>query len=90
MNQFKNTLIACFSIFVIIDIFLLIGGAQDKYPMLGLWGLVLSVVYFLIGIVVCIPIRTRQVGKAMLLSAGIILLIGLSVCTLNPANLNMH
>ena len=35
-------------------------------------------------------LSTRQVGKAMLITAGILLLIGAGVCSMAPFNFNMH
>lgn len=90
MNQFKNTLLICFSIYGFIAVAFLLFGDNEKIPMIGLSGLLLSVAYLIIGIIACIPVSGRPLGKAMLLSAGIIVLIGLSVCTLNPLNINVH
>lgn len=90
MNQFKTTLIICFSLFGFITLCFLLFGDNEKNAMIGLTGLLLGLLYFITGIICCMPVSGRQVGKAMLLSAGIILLIGLSICTLAPLNLNMH
>ncbi len=90
MNQFKNTLIICFSIYGIIALGLLIFGDHEKISMIGLSGLVLSLLYLIIGIFACIPQNGRQIGKAMLLSAGIVLLIGFSVCGLFPVKINVQ
>jgi hypothetical protein len=90
MNQFKTTLIACFSIYGFIALCFLLFGDHEKISMIGLTGLLLGILYCITGVVCCIPVNGRQVGKAMLLSGGIVLLIGLSVCTINPLNINVH
>ena len=90
MTQFKTTLLICFSLFGFIAICFLLFGDRDKFAMMGISGLLLAVLYFIIGLLACIPKTGRQVGKAMLLSAGTMLLIGISVCSLNPVNFNMH
>lgn len=90
MNQFKNTLITCFCIFGFIALCLLVFGDKEKFSMIGLSGLLLAMEYFLVGILAVIFAGGRQIGKALLLSAGIMLLIGISVCSLAPLNMNMH
>lgn len=90
MNQFRKTLIYCFSIYGFIALCLLLFGDKEKFSMIGLSGLLLAVGYFLIGVISIIFSGGRKVGQAMLLAAGIILLIGISICSIAPLTMNMH
>jgi hypothetical protein len=90
MNHFKKTIIAGFAIYAAIAIALLLFGDHEKIVMIGLTGLLLSIAYLFIGIILCIPASGREIGKGLLLCSGLILIIGLSVCTVNPMNFNVH
>ena len=56
-------------------------GDSEVSAMIGLTGIILSVLYLLPGAVLCIPVGLREVGKGMLAASGIILIIGLSLCS---------
>ncbi|MEO5944621.1 MAG: hypothetical protein ABIP30_11005 [Ferruginibacter sp.] len=90
MNQFKNTMITCFSIFGFIALCFLLFGDREKFSMIGLTGFLLGIGYFLIGLLLTFFPSTRQVGKAMLIASGVLLLIGVSVCSIAPLAMNMH
>ncbi len=90
MHQaFKKTMIISFAAYALIALFILLQG-QDTASMIGLTGLLLGVVYFFFGLVLCISPTSREVGKGLLVSAGIIFLIGVSVCSLFRSTVNFH
>jgi len=77
----KIAIIICFSIYALI---ILIVTATERFHTgaeIGLLGFLLGLVYFFISMLLMIPEQTRGVAKAVLLSAGIIFLIGLGVCS---------
>lgn len=82
----KNFFIACIVTIIIglIPILLYDHFVQDDYKWLGL-AMVIAVVVFvlLVASSLLFAYKFRQYGQAVLLSAGIILLIGFSVCTLS-------
>jgi hypothetical protein len=85
----KITLSICFSIYAIIILFIL--GSEQGYNRasdIGTTGFLLGVTYFFLSLILMIPKQTRKVGIAVLLSSGIIFLIGLSVCSRYPIKLN--
>ncbi len=86
MNREKKiTLIICFSIYALVTLLIIInGGGRDMGTAIGMAGLGLGLVYLLISLLLLISEQTRKVGKAMLLSSGIIFLIGLGLCSVYP------
>ena len=91
MNQaFKKTMIISFIVYAIIALLILLSGGRDTASMIGLTGLLLGIVYFFFGLILCISPSSRDVGKGLLASAGIIFLIGVSVCSLFNNNVNFH
>lgn len=91
MNKEKKiTLIICFAIYALIILLIMI-NEQMHYigEEIGLAGLLLGVAYFFISLILMISKQTRKVGAAVLLSAGIIILIGLGVCSIHPVRLNL-
>ncbi|HEY8956824.1 hypothetical protein [Chitinophaga sp.] len=78
MNEFfKNVLL--FTL-IPLGIFLLMCVTSDEgMLMAGLLALAVVAGYFIIGLILIIA-NKNLVGKAMLLSSGIILLVGLSIC----------
>ena len=91
MNQpFKKTLIISFAAYAMIALLILLQGGPDIASMTGLTGLLLGVVYFFFGLILCISPISSEVGKGLLVSAGIIFLIGVSVCSLFRSNVNFH
>lgn len=81
----KITLIICFSIYALIILLIIINeGGRDTGTEIGMAGLSLGLVYLLISLLLLISEQTRKVGKAILLSSGIIFLIGLGVCSAYP------
>ncbi len=88
MSNFKISIAVCFGIFALICLSVIGIADGDTLQMIGLFGVLLSVLYLLIGIILCIPASSREVGKGILLSSGIILVIGLSVCS--QMKMNFH
>ncbi len=84
MNAFKKTVLICLSIYAIIGIGIFLFGDTQKITLIGLTGLVIAIGYFFIGLLVSIPKESREVGLGILLSSGIVLTIGISMCTIQP------
>ena len=80
----KITLLVCFSIYAVFILGILGNHDPEKASDIGLAGILLGVAYFFFGLVSMVSKQTRSVGSALLLSAGIIFLIGVSVCSANP------
>ncbi|MET3874685.1 hypothetical protein [Chitinophaga sp. OAE865] len=77
MNEFfKNVLL--FTL-IPLAILLLMCMSDEGIVIAGILALVLVGGYFIVGLILIIA-NKNQIGKAMLLSSGIILLIGLSMC----------
>lgn len=89
-GAFKKTMIISFVAYAIIALLILFSGGGDTASMIGLTGLLLGVVYFFFGLILCISPSSRDVGKGLLVSAGVIFLIGVSVCSLFNSNVNFH
>jgi hypothetical protein len=86
MDIQKKTVVICLAIYAVLAVVVSITSNAEKLSGIGLVGLLLGVFYFVLGLVGCINKQSREVGKAILLSAGIVLLIGVSVCSLFPFN----
>jgi hypothetical protein len=80
----KITFIICFSIYAALILIILATQGHDKSSDIGLVGILLGVAYFLFGIISMISKQTQNVGAALLISSGIIFLIGVSVCSQSP------
>jgi hypothetical protein len=86
MSFFNKTLLGSFAFFALISAgWMCIEYNQwsgaEWVPMVGLIGLGISVAYFFLGLLTCIPKETRLFGQALLISAGVIFLIGLGFCS---------
>jgi hypothetical protein len=81
MKEVKNTVIFCLATYIIIAVAVFYCNSTEQLAMVGLSGLLLSVLYLFVGAILCFPNSTRNVGKGLLLSAGISLVIGLSICS---------
>jgi hypothetical protein len=86
MDIQKKTVVICLAIYAVLAVVVSITSSAEKLSGIGLVGLLLGVFYFVLGLVGCISKQSREVGKAILLSAGIVLLIGISVCSIFPFN----
>jgi hypothetical protein len=86
MDIQKKTVVICLTIYAVLAIVVSVTSSAERLSGIGLVGLLLGVFYFVLGLVGCINKQSRGVGKAILLSAGIVLLIGVSVCSLFPFN----
>jgi Na+-transporting NADH:ubiquinone oxidoreductase subunit NqrB len=84
MNQFKLSLIVCLSLYATIAAATYAMSSTEKLANIGLFGLLLSLFYLLAGIVAVCFVNTRKFGQGMLISAGIVLIIGLAVCSYSP------
>jgi len=89
-QAFKKTIIASLIVYAFISSAILLGGGRDAMSMIGLTGLILGILFFFFGLILCIPKNSRDIGKGLLLSSGIIFLIGVSVCSLFQSQVNFH
>lgn len=87
MKLYRNSLIICGSFFALLAMLVALTFGRDALSLIGLTGIGLSVLYLLLGAVLCIPESSREVGKALLTASGIILIIGLGVCSAFPINM---
>jgi hypothetical protein len=74
-------------VYAALILFILVTPGSDKSSLVGLAGVLLGATYFLFGIISMISKDTRNAGIAFLISSGIIFLIGLSVCSMNPVKI---
>ncbi len=86
MDIQKKTLVICLAIYALLAVVFSIVSSAEKLSGIGLVGILLGLFYFVLGLIGCINKQTREVGKAILLSAGIALVIGIGVCSLFPFN----
>jgi surface polysaccharide O-acyltransferase-like enzyme len=86
MNKQKMTVAICLGIYAVLAIVVAITSGAERGGIIGLFGILASIFYLLVGLAMCISKHTREVGKAILLSAGLVLLIGVGVCSLYPLN----
>ena len=89
-QAFKKTIIASLIVYAFISLAILFGGDRDAMSMIGLTGLILGLLFFFFGLIFCIGKNSRDIGKGLLLSSGIIFLIGVSVCSLFQSQINFH
>ncbi|MDB5275079.1 MAG: hypothetical protein JWR61_34 [Ferruginibacter sp.] len=85
----KNTLIGCSAAYAVLSLLILL-TTKDAATGIGLTGLILGILFFFFGLILCIPAGSRDIGKGLLLSAGLVFLIGVSVCSIFPGNMNFH
>lgn len=83
----KTTMLICSTIFGIIAIAILLGGGGDSGAFVGLAALLLSFIYLILGIILTIIKESRNAGMGMLLTAGIMLLVGFTVCSMSAINI---
>ena len=82
MTKIKMAVLICLGIFLLLALGFLISNDSENMAMIGLTGILLAAAYLIIGIVACIFPKSREAGKGILLSAGILLIIGSSVCSI--------
>lgn len=87
MSEFFK-LVLYTTLFPGIPLLLLAVSSDEGIMMSGIFAMIVVAIYVLVAIVLLIMGKT-QWGKVLFLSAGIILLVGLSTCGLILANLNL-
>lgn len=90
MNKFWKAVLI--NIVAIVALALLIGlsNAPDVSTVFGLVAIIVSVLELALGVFLLMFARTRGSAQIMLAAAGIIFLIGTSVCSIFPSHFNMH
>lgn len=83
-NNFKSFLILFLGFAALVAGAGMFDTSYNRWAGVGLLLLLLAVIYLVIGLLLIFFIQTRHVGKALLLSGGIVLLIGASVCGAAP------
>jgi len=87
MNEtFKKVLIA---IGIPLGIMLLFLAVPDGFFMVGVLALLVPFVYLIAGVILIFTSR-KKLGQVLLISGGIIFLIGFSVCSIMLSNMNFH
>lgn len=86
-EQFKKVLIAV-AIPVVIMLLFLLAPDNEGAIAVGTLALLVPFVYFVVGIILLFTSR-KQLGQVLLISCGIIFLIGFSICTMT-LSLNFH
>lgn len=87
MNKFwKATLINVIAVFAVTAL-LSIGNGKGAFLILPV---VLAFLEFLGGLFLLIFPATRRASQIMLAASGIVFLIGLSICSISPLNMNFH
>ncbi len=89
-QAFKKTIIGSLISYAFISLIILVSNERDVMSMIGLTGLFLGVLFFFGGLILSIPKTTREIGKGLLLSSGIIFLIGVSVCSFFQSHTSFH
>ncbi|HMP94596.1 MAG TPA: hypothetical protein PKD90_17075 [Phnomibacter sp.] len=88
----KTTLLVCcaipfgFGLMFAIQEFLSGTSRNESIPIFGLCFIIAGAIYILPAIILAIINNTRQVGLGMLLASGLLLLVGFSLCTIQPVN----
>jgi hypothetical protein len=87
MNEtFKKVLIA---IGIPLGIMLLFLAVPDGFFMVGVLALLVPFVYLIAGVILIFTSR-KKLGQVLLISGGIIFLVGFSVCSIMLSNMNFH
>lgn len=81
MNYFKNTIYICLIIYIVVAVLAFVYNDSEKMANVGLAILLLSILFFILGVVAVIPKQIRDIGKGLLVCAGVAFLIGLSICS---------
>lgn len=87
MNEtFKKVLIA---IGIPLGIMLLFLAVPDGAILVGVLALLVPFVYLIAGIILLFTAR-KKLGQVLLISGGIIFLVGFSVCSIMLSSMNFH
>lgn len=87
MNEtFKKVLIA---ISIPLGIMLLFLAVPDGAILVGVLALLVPFVYLIAGIILLFTSR-KKLGQVLLISGGIIFLVGFSVCSIMLSSMNFH
>jgi hypothetical protein len=87
MSNFKKTIIVCGSIFIIVELVLLLSHNAEGGFNIAIASLLLSAACLIIGGFLCFSKKTNDIGKAMLICAGVMFLIGFSICSVSLTGL---
>lgn len=88
--EFKKTFFISLLIAAVLSLLSFSNGYNNStFIIMGLIFLAIGSLYFFGGFIALLIPATREVGKALVLSAGILLLIGISVCTGWPLKINI-
>jgi hypothetical protein len=87
MNEtFKKVLIA---ISIPLGIMLLFLAVPDGVILVGVLALLVPFIYLIAGIILLFTSR-KKLGQVLLISGGIIFLVGFSVCSIMLSSMNFH
>ncbi len=83
----KITLAICFIVYAVLALIILATQGHDAPGFIGLTGVLLAVVYMVFGLIALISKESRNIGAALLISGGIIFLIGFSICSVGAVKM---
>lgn len=82
-----NTLLVCIALPLVFAVFGSLDGNTGDIPIiLGLAFVIAGLLYILPGIILVLIKERRQVGKGILLSSALLLLVGFSLCSMQSMN----
>lgn len=87
MNHLQKSMLATFAIYLILILYytLLEGSINRNLSMMvGTIGILLGAFLFFIGVVLSIVLTSKEIGQGVLIASGLIFLIGISVCSMEP------
>jgi hypothetical protein len=87
MNKTKKTIIVCVSIYIIVGLIVLAVNNTDRGFSFAAGSLILSLIYLVVGALMCSSKKTVEIGKGLLICAGVLFLIGFSVCSANLSSI---
>jgi hypothetical protein len=90
MNSFWKTVLINIGAIVALALLIGLSNGRDAAMVFGLVAIIIAFVEFGLGLILLIPEHTRKYSKIMLAAAGIVFLIGASVCSIFPSHMNFR
>ncbi|HMO63055.1 MAG TPA: hypothetical protein PKC39_08905 [Ferruginibacter sp.] len=81
MKAYQYVLIASLSLFVLYELVFSMVGQRAVWMMMGADGYLFALCYAIAGLLALLFKKTRMAGTALLTSAGILCLVGYSICS---------
>lgn len=87
MNRLQLSILVCFGIYLILILYNVIqvgGFTRDLNMIVGLIGILLGAFLLFLGVVLSIVLTSKEIGQGVLIASGLMILIGIGVCSLAP------